>query len=533
MIHSDKTIQDIVKEGERLYSNGKPEKAKKLFRENLAKFPSDPTIKNNLGVIKYNEGTIISAKEYFLSALVDDEKHRDALSNLKILYEKRGSWDMFPQVLKDTKTITSFFEEAFKLDPKDPGIQNDMGIMQLYSGRIDEAEKCFRNSLNLDPRYQEAFYYLGRALLKKEHYVEANDNFITSMMLDPDSEIALKAYSEYQNQTTIGKIGTKYKKILIVMEEGIGNMVMLTPTITAIKIIHPSTSITVLSRKPSIEVIEGWNNVDRIITQPDEQSYDICMLTIWSGMFAQNFRPWMEKHCNQIFFCSLLKDQHESHSHFQIARCLGYSGEIPETYCNTADIELKLPKDRPVVALSDTTLNNGAWERKRWPYYRELCNKLINLGYIVVLIGGEYERKNFRKKGWPSKVINLMGRYSLPETASILKQCDIFIGNDSGPAHLAAAVGIPTFVIFGPTLISKNIPLGRNVKTLSLGLPCSPCQYTDRWNKCNDWQCMKQLTPEKVLKHVKGVSRRYSRGQTRKWKPTVRNGKNTDNRGSR
>lgn len=498
------TVNEIIKQGEGLFYEGKVEEAEEYFLSLLLQYPTETNIRNNLGTIKFAQGDIVTAKEYYLSALAFDENNDDALSNLKELYRRYGSWEEYPQRLIDAETATSFFEEAFKLDPKDPGIQNDIGIMQLNAGQVHHAEHSFRAALNLDPSYQEAYYYLGKILMSKERYAEAIDNFIAAIILSPESEIAIKATREYQNDETIKRIGEKYKNILIIMEEGIGNMIMLTPTLKAIKELHPSSSITLLGRMPSIKVIENWDSVDMILIQPDNKSYDIAMLTIWSVNFISTYKSWIDDHCKQVFLSSLQKDQHESFSHLHIARCLGYTKDRPEPFCSRVDKDYGIPKDKPIAALSDTTLNNGAWERKRWPYYKELSQELISRGYKVLLIGGKDENSQYKPEDWPSDVVNLMGKYDLPETAGILKQCDMFIGNDSGPAHIAAAMGILTYVIFGPTLISKNKPIGSQVKVIKANLPCEPCQYTVNWTQCNDWKCMKVLKPEIILNNIQG-----------------------------
>jgi ADP-heptose:LPS heptosyltransferase len=294
------------------------------------------------------------------------------------------------------------------------------------------------------------------------------------------------------------KENNKAPKILIVMEEGIGNMVMLTPALSALKIACPDCHVTVIGREPSIQVIKGWEVVDKILQSPDNDIYDIGFLTLWSRQFLQNNQQWMQQHCSEWIKLKLDPDQHEADSDFQIARYFGFEESRPAPHCQVSPAVIELPQNKKIAALSDTTLNNGAWERKRWPYYIALAEQLISNGYNVLLVGGEREAERFLQEKWSSGITNCLGKLSVQETADVLKKCDLFIGNDSGPAHLAGAVGIPTYVLFGPTLISKNRPLGKNVKTIHANLPCSPCQYTERWAACHDWQCMKLMPPDQV-----------------------------------
>ena len=118
------------------------------------------------------------------------------------------------------------------------------------------------------------------------------------------------------------------------------------------------------------------------------------------------------------------------------------------------------------------------------------------------MIGGKGEAEKFGKVDWPTGVINCLGKCDIQETAGLLKKCDIFIGNDSGPAHLAAALRVPMYVLFGPTRISKNQPRGSRVNVITKNIHCSPCQYTKRWDECKDWQCMSQITVEDVLQAI-------------------------------
>ncbi|MDB9822552.1 glycosyltransferase [Deltaproteobacteria bacterium] len=496
-------IEDKIGKGELLFNEGRLEEAEKFFSKLSEKYPDSPEIRNNLGAIKFTKGDVIAAKDYFLSAMAIKEDHYDALQNLKDLYKGCGDWEEFPSELTEADTITEFLKEAGRLDSNDAGVKNDLGLIQLKSNKLQLAEASIREAIELDASYSEAFYSLGKVFLAQERYAEAIDNFISAIIADPQDEIARLAALEYQNNEILEKMREKYQNILIPMEEGIGNMVMLTPTLRAIKDLYPASNITIFGREPSIRVIDGWDKVDRVITMTDDRYYDICLFTIWSNNFMADNRSWLLEHCDQTFQSRILQGQHESDSHFHLARCLGYMEDKPGAFCRSGKGDVAdIPRDKPLIALSDTTLNNVAWERKRWPYYREISEELINRGYGVVLVGGKDEALRFKARGWPAEVINVMGKYDICETAYLLEQCEIFIGNDSGPAHIAAATGIPTYVFFGSTLISKNLPMGNKVKSISADLPCSPCQYTDRWNKCNNWECMKAIKPEKVLSEI-------------------------------
>jgi ADP-heptose:LPS heptosyltransferase len=73
------------------------------------------------------------------------------------------------------------------------------------------------------------------------------------------------------------------------------------------------------------------------------------------------------------------------------------------------------------------------------------------------------------------KTVNLAGKTTLREMAAILKHCKLFIGNDSGPLHIATAAGIPVVGFYGPGEYQRFKPWGTNHEALRLGLSCSPC----------------------------------------------------------
>ncbi len=103
------------------------------------------------------------------------------------------------------------------------------------------------------------------------------------------------------------------------------------------------------------------------------------------------------------------------------------------------------------------------WLTKQWPTARfvELMKRVMKeLGAAVLVLGSE------PVSDLPPGAINLTGQTSLLETAALLGEIDLFVGLDSGPSHLASAVGTPSVVLFGPTDPATCRPLGPGVTTL-------------------------------------------------------------------
>src|SRR5437660_10320851 len=97
-------------------------------------------------------------------------------------------------------------------------------------------------------------------------------------------------------------------------------------------------------------------------------------------------------------------------------------------------------------------------------------------------------------------VVNLVGKTTTEQLAAILKRCDLLLSNDSGVAHLAAAVHTRTLTVFGPSNDAAWRPLGGEV--VATDLPCRPCFYRDfeigLRRGCATRECLTQITPAAV-----------------------------------
>jgi ADP-heptose:LPS heptosyltransferase len=101
--------------------------------------------------------------------------------------------------------------------------------------------------------------------------------------------------------------------------------------------------------------------------------------------------------------------------------------------------------------------------------------------------------KMIETRGFP-----ILSNMTLPVLAAVLNHCAGYIGNDSGVSHLAAALGLPTVVLFGPTDPLFWGPKGENVRILSASLPCSPCTENVK-RSCTEKTCLTDLTVQQVL----------------------------------
>jgi heptosyltransferase II len=158
-------------------------------------------------------------------------------------------------------------------------------------------------------------------------------------------------------------------------------------------------------------------------------------------------------------------------------------------------------------------------ESRRWGLdnYRALIEKLISdYGLKIILMGGVSDQKvgeELAVSMGNKSVVNLAGKTNLRESAAVISRSIVFVGNDSGPAHLAAAVDAPTVVLSGADDPNETSPLARNKRLIYLSnLECISCVK----NKCQIkgigfMKCMKDISVNTVLEQIEDIRREAGR----------------------
>jgi heptosyltransferase-2 len=158
------------------------------------------------------------------------------------------------------------------------------------------------------------------------------------------------------------------------------------------------------------------------------------------------------------------------------------------------------PQPSKLIALNVGATNSRA---KCWPEDRfaALADRLVTeLNARIVLIGAGSERDNaarvIAQMQQPQAARNLAGETSIAELIGLLAKCDLLVTNDTGPAHVGAALSIPTLTIFGPTNEFETAPLGlRSALIRADGIECARCMHRE----CPiDHRCMTRITVDAV-----------------------------------
>ena len=175
----------------------------------------------------------------------------------------------------------------------------------------------------------------------------------------------------------------------------------------------------------------------------------------------------------------------------------------------------RLPATRFLVALhAGASIKPKEWLPER---YAKVCDQLVrNYNGQVIILGSKADEAVSSKivSLAEEKIINLAGKISLRESASIIKCCDMFIGNNSGPMHIAAALNIPVVTIFGPASPEKTAPYLEKGKYEIVIKPftCRPCRQ-NYFNECEASAngkpaCIEAIEAEDVMKGIELLGRR-------------------------
>jgi heptosyltransferase I len=147
------------------------------------------------------------------------------------------------------------------------------------------------------------------------------------------------------------------------------------------------------------------------------------------------------------------------------------------------------------------------WSNKRWPleYFASLARRLAGEfpGLRFSVLGGKDDAPLAAElcSAVPERCLNLAGQTSLPEMIEWLRRCDLMVSNDTGPMHVAAALGKPVVGVFGPTEPRRTGPYGQLERVVQHRLPCVPC-LKSRCAWPQPMECLTALSPATVFDQV-------------------------------
>jgi ADP-heptose:LPS heptosyltransferase len=281
--------------------------------------------------------------------------------------------------------------------------------------------------------------------------------------------------------------------VLVHLASGVGDVVMATPLLMALADDGFAVDVRLdADYAQTIELFRGWSVIRRIEAAafpappatyahvlPAVPPFYWCRFAgLYRGRTAA-FRP-----PDSLFQAD------EQGWYMAFARALGCGGEAREYRLPVG------PSERFGVSGATVVLapgcKTGEMAAKRWPWFEELARRFDD---VAVVGTGD----DVGDGGFPGHCRWFVDRLSLRETAELLASAGLAVGNDSGLGHVAAAVGTPTLMLFGPTSETVLGRLPKHVKVLRSGLDCEPCWRTARLAACERRvDCLRQLSVDRV-----------------------------------
>jgi len=333
-----------------------------------------------------------------------------------------------------------------------------------------------------------------------------------------------------------------FRRILIVRTDRIGDVILSTPVINALRQSYPHAYIAMMVSPVAREIVEGNPHLDEVIIYDKENKHKSWRR---SFKFSQNLKKKkfdlaiILHPTNRVHLLSFLAgisrrigydrklgflltdrvkhtkqrgEKHELEYNLDLIRYLGIelAGREPfmpirqesEQWAERLFRERGIDKSSKIIAIHP----GASCPSKIWPgdRFAAVADNLVDkYAAQVLFVSGPKDTVLVDKviSHMRRRAINLAGNSSLSQLASLLKRCDLFISNDSGPVHIASALGVPVISIFGRKqdgLSPKRWgPLGLKDRFLHKETGCLECLAH---NCVKDFACLKAITVDDVLK---------------------------------
>ncbi len=317
------------------------------------------------------------------------------------------------------------------------------------------------------------------------------------------------------------------KKILIIRLSSIGDIVLTQPVAQVLRETYPKASIEYLTKKPFIGLVKSfgcvdkihiWNNKNTLLKKLREQKFDVVIdlhsklntFFIKLSVRGRKTVTYSKKHFLRWKIIKKLTNKSILSTvdvYFTALSKLGIKKKIeyPKLYPNLKQNNIKnFRKDYPDRQLIG--IFPGALHKTKI-YPLDKLAEFINLipedwecKFIILGSGSEKELSEELATKSKLDLMNLCGEFDIPDLIGVIDKLDGVISNDSGPMHIAAALGIPQIAIFGATHPKLGFaPLNKRSVVLSSNISCQPCSLHggDRCPK-KHFLCMKSISPELI-----------------------------------
>lgn len=329
--------------------------------------------------------------------------------------------------------------------------------------------------------------------------------------------------------------GEEPKNIVVRMPNWLGDFVMATPILQDLRSRFPDSAITALCLSHFSDLLSSSPFIDRVL--PFDKSsckrslirsigverYDCGLLLTnslssawWFWRAGVRNRLGYRGHFRRYLLSKaepLPKDYQQEHLVLTYKRLLtplgiSLSHSLPKIYIAEQD---RLFAEKTIAHCSDSSdqifigINPGAayGSAKCWPKerFRELTMRLLKQPNYRILFFGDRAGAPLVDaicSKMPERVVNMAGKTTIGQLASLIERCHVLLTNDSGPMHMAAALNVAPLALFGSTSDRRTGPYGIG-SVIHKRVECSPCYR----RKCPiDFRCMKRIKVDEVFTNL-------------------------------
>lgn len=333
----------------------------------------------------------------------------------------------------------------------------------------------------------------------------------------------------------------KTDRIAVIKTGAIGDVLMSTPMLRALRKAKPEAEITYIVGRQSASVLEKNPNIDRILVfdvfdalgknfrsmykfakELQKEQFDIALVldkSYLAGIFAAvcripvriGFDRYGEGFAN-THNVKYSKVRHEIDYYIDLLRFLKIKpcgrkmdfslDNKDRAFVNEFFKKNKINGKKVCVAPSDTRDPGGVISTRMWPdvNYAHIVNWVVKNGNTVFFLGSKTDRNKAGRIRKLSDVdtYSVVGKTNIREAAAFMELCDLVITHDAGPMHVSAAVGTPVISIFGPTDPRRKAPPGS--VALWKGSSCTKCEVIGTFPYCARHPKTTDITAEEVIK---------------------------------
>lgn len=319
-------------------------------------------------------------------------------------------------------------------------------------------------------------------------------------------------------------------------------MVLLTPALRALKIAYPQSHLVLLIRPLVADLMATHPYIDEVMV--DSKGKGLSRLSsFWKSVreirrsdfdlavvlhptsFRNALIPFLADVPERIGSnvsgrgilltrtCSDQRDLHEVHRYLRVLELIDI--HKPNAKLEFWHTEADLHAAHQILAthgISRTEhligVNLGTtWRTKRWSlenFTKVITQVQKRFDARILLTGSTTELPLGEALAQIAKVetTNLIGKTTLMQLGALIESCDLYLTCDSGPMHIAAAVGTPTIALFGPTSPIRHGPYGESHEVIEKPVECRPCYKRKCMRKDQPYLCMTEIDPNEVITRI-------------------------------